>query len=264
MALSITTAWDEARRFVAREAALLIPIGLTLMVVPGALAELALPQNAAEAATSNLWLLSMAIIGLFTLVGSLATVRLAMGGGVSVGEALTAAMRRLPVALGANLLPAFVAAIALLPVVRTIPTPGGPAVGPVSPALQLYMLVLVAAVFYFSVRLLLLNVVVMREPTGVIAALKRSFAVTRGHVGKLAGVMLLFGASLLIISGAVSLAGGAVLVGGGRLLGFEPIGKLLLALLTGAVNATLSIYFAATLTMIYRQLAGQGASGGIE
>ncbi|OHT20536.1 MULTISPECIES: hypothetical protein [Edaphosphingomonas] len=258
MALSITAAWDDARRFVAREAGLLVPVALTLLVVPGALVELAMPARVEGGTPAGPWVLALPILFLSTLLASLTISRLALGGGVSVGEALGHAARRLPVAIGASLILAFAAMLAFMPVAPLLPGQGGPPQmgGGAALLLMLYMLALLAAVFFVGIRLLLVNVVIVAEPVGVLPALRRSFALTKGHFPKLAGVMLLFAIGSLLIGGAASLAGGAVLIGLGKLLGLEAIGRLLLALLSGCVSAVLSVYFVTTLTMIYRRLTG--------
>ncbi|SNS25444.1 hypothetical protein SAMN06295912_103130 [Sphingomonas laterariae] len=263
MALSITAAWDDARAFVARERALLVPLGLTLLVVPSALAEILAPQASADGVESGPWMLALPILFLCTLVASLTVTRLALGGGVSVGEALHNAVRRMPVAIGSSLVLAVAALAAFMPIAPLLPAPGAvPQVGGATAlVLMLYMTALLAGVFFLGIRLLLVNVVIVSEPVGVIAALKRSFALTQGHFVKLAAVLVLFAAASLLIGGAVQLAGGVVLLGAGKLLGMEAIGRLLLALVSGAVSATLSIYFVATLTMIYRQILGPNLSG---
>ena len=263
MAVSITAAWDDARRFVAREAGLLIPVALTLLVVPGALLELVVPKDPADSAAMGPWLMALPILFFMTLLASLTVTRMVLGGGVSVGEAMAVALRRLPVALGASMILALAALMAFLPVASLMPAAGGavPQMG-ASTALMvmIYLVVLMGGVFYLGVRLLLVNVVIMAEPVGVIAALKRSFALSKGYFPKLAGLLLLFAVTSLVVGSAVSLAGGVVFVGLGKLIGLESIGRLLLALLSGAANSAISVYFIATLAMVYRQILGPDPS----
>ncbi|ARS27191.1 hypothetical protein [Sphingomonas sp. KC8] len=261
MAVSITAAWDDARRFVAREAALLVPVALTLLVVPGALLELVTPRDPAQAAAGP-WLLSLPVLLFMTLLASLTITRMALAGGVSVGEALAAALRRLPVALGASLVLGLAALLAFMPVAPMMPAAGGvPQVGAgTALILMIYLALLTGGVFYVGVRLLLVNVVVMAEPVGVVAALKRCFMLSKGYFPKLAGLLLLFAVTSLVVGSAVSLAGGVVFVGLGKLMGLEALGRLLLALFSGAANAALSVYFIATLAMVYRQILGPDLS----
>lgn len=259
MALSLTKAWDEAHRFIMREAALLVPIALTLMVMPSALFELVAPQRATAETAPGAWMLALPVFALFTLLGSLTITRLAFRDGLSVGEALRAGLRRLPVAIGASLILLGAAMLAMLPIAPMLPSAPGVRAS-VSGGAALFMMVyaaaLVAGAFFLFVRLLLVNVVIMAEAVGPIDAMKRSFALSRGHFLKLTTLLIMFLVISIIVGSAVSLAGGAVFVGVGKLLGLEDIGHVLLALVSGAVSAAVSVYFVVTLTMIYRQIIG--------
>lgn len=263
MALSLNQAWDDANRFIRREAALIAPIALTLMVLPSAVFELVAPARATAETAPGPWLLALPVFALFTLVGSLAITRLAFQDGLSVGEALGAALRRLPVAIGASLLLLGAAVLAMMPVAPMLAAAPGaaPAVGGGAALfLLLYAAALAAGAFFLFVRLLLVNVVIMAEAVGPVQAMKRSFALTTGHFPKLTALLVLFLVISLVVGGAVSLAGGAVFLGLGRLIGQEEIGRVLLALLSGAVSAALSVYFVVMLTMIYRQITGPNLS----
>lgn len=263
MALSLNRAWDDANRFIRREIALLVPIALTLMVLPSAVFELVAPPRATAEAAPGPWLLALPLFALFTLIGSLTITRLAFQDGLSVGEALRFALRRLPVAIGATLLLLGAAVLAMMPVAPMLSaTPGAaPAVGGGAALfLLLYAAALAAGAFFLFVRLLLVNVVIMAEAVGPVQAMKRSFALTGGHFPRLTALLLLFLAVSLVVGGAASLAGGAVFVGLGGLIGQAEIGGVLLALLSGAVSAAVSVYFVVMLTMIYRQIIGPDLS----
>ena len=263
MALSLNQAWDDANRFVKREIALLAPIALTLMVLPSAVFELIAPARATAETAPGPWLMALPLFALLTMIGSLTITRLAFQDGLSVGEALGFALRRLPVAIGASLLLLGAAVLAMMPVAPMLTaTPGAaPAVGGGAALfLLLYAAALAAGAFFLFVRLLLVNVVVMAEAVGPVQALKRSFALTAGYFPKLTILLLLFLAISLVVGGAASLAGGAVFVGIGRLIGQEALGGVLLALLSGAVSAAVSVYFVVMLTMIYRQIIGPNPS----
>lgn len=260
MALSLNKAWDDAQRFIRREAALLVPVALTLMVLPSAVFELMAPQRATVDTAPGSWLLALPVFALFTLLGSLAITRLAFQDGLSVGEALTVALRRLAIAIGASLILLAVAMLAMMPIAPMLPSAQGGAAGLGGGAalfMMVYAMALFAGGFFLFVRLLLVNVVIVVEAVGPIAAMKRSFALTNGHFLKFTGLLALFLVLSMVVGGAISLAGGAVFVGMGRLIGAEDIGRLLLALVSGAVSATLSVYFVVMLAMVYRQLTGR-------
>lgn len=263
MALSLNRAWDDAHRFIKREAALLAPIALTLMALPSAVFELVAPARATEQSAPGPWLLALPVLALFTLIGSLTITRLAFQDGLSVGEALGAALRRLPVAIAASLLLLGAAVLAMMPVAPILSAAPGaqPAVGGGTALFLLfYAAALCAAAFFLFVRLMLVNVVIMAETVGPVQAMKRSFALTTGQFLKLTALLLLFLVVSLVAGSAVSLAGGAVFVGVGRLIGQEEIGRVLLALLSGGLSAALSVYFVVMLTMVYRQIIGPDRS----
>lgn len=257
MALSLNRAWDDTQRFIKREAALVVPIALALMVMPSALFELVAPERATAETAPGPWLLALPVFALFTLLGSLTITRLAFMDGLSVGEALSVAARRLIVAIGASLLLLVAAMLAMMPIAPLLPTAPGAAAnigGGAALFMMVYASALFAGAFFLFVRLLLVNVVIMAEPVGPIEALKRSFRLTNGYFLPFMALLILFLIASLVVGGAVSLAGGAVFVGLGRIVGMENIGRALLALASGAVSAALSVYFVVMLTMIYRQL----------
>lgn len=251
--LSIDRAWTDARAFIARDIGLLIPLVLTLQVVPGAAVELlrpATPDTVAAGAPPEpgLWM----IYFLLTLIASLAIARMALGGSLTVGEALRQAVRRLPVAAGATLLIGLAVALALLPVLPALMANARPDAGT-----NLYIGLLGGALFFLGVRMLLINTVIMAEPIGPIAAIRRAFSITRGHFFRLAVLMLLFLLTAIIVGAAVSLAGGAVFVGLGKMIGLERIGIVLLALLSGTVSAAISTGLVVMQVALYRQLASR-------
>lgn len=255
--LSIDRAWTDARAFIARDIGLLIPLVLTLQVVPGAAVELlrpATPDTVAAGAPPEpgLWMALVPIYFLLTLIASLAIARMALGGSLTVGEALRQAVRRLPVAAGATLLIGLAVALALLPVLPALMANARPDAGT-----NLYIGLLGGALFFLGVRMLLINTVIMAEPIGPIAAIRRAFSITRGHFFRLAVLMLLFLLTAMIVGAAVSLAGGAVFVGLGKMIGLERIGIVLLALLSGTVSAAISTGLVVMQVALYRQLASR-------
>lgn len=263
MALSLNKAWDDTQRFIRREAVLLVPIALALMVLPSAIFELVAPQPGAAgaaAAAPGPWLLALPIFALFTLLASLSITRLAFQDGLSVGEALGIALRRMMVAISASIILLAGAMLAMMPIAPMLPTAPGAAAnvgGGAALFMMVYASALFAGAFFLFVRLLLVNVVIVAEAVGPIDAMKRSFALTNGHFLKFTALLGLFIFVSLIVGSAVSLAGGTVFLGIGRLIGVEEIGRVMIALLSGAASAAISVYFVVMLTMIYRQLTGR-------
>lgn len=267
--ISISKAWEETGALVRREASLLVPVALALIALPGVLLAQVRPAVDAKTATEAMFAQSAMLANglglLMTLFASLVLSLLALRPGISVAEALRGALPRFPVALGASLLLGVGFALLLMPVMPLL-TGGEAAVQRLGPPmallLLLYLCALTALLLYGVVRLLLLNTVAAVEQLGVIATVKRSWALTRGVALRLLGFVALFLALSVIVSFAVVAAGGTVLIGLGRLLGDEALGRLLLDLVANVVNAGFVAWLYLMLASIYRQLVA-GSSRGI-
>lgn len=268
--LSITTAWNEASAFVARENRLLFPLAFMLVSLPVALVGLLTPQPAAPgvAPAAGLWLLLLPIALLVTTVGNLAISYLALKPATTVGEAISHGLRRLLPLVGAALLLflIFLIAIMAIAVVMVMLVPGaasGAAAGVPSPALEtatgLTLLVLLPFMLFFGARLMLLNPVTAAEAGGPIAILSRSWALTRGHTWKLIGFLLLSGIAISIVSLAVQSILGLLFIALTGSVQPGSTGALVILVVMAAVNMVVVAYFASLVARIYVQLAGSDA-----
>lgn len=261
-ALSISSAWDATHQFVRREAALLLPVSLAFIGLPGVVIDLARPTMVpGQAVEPGGWMLAIVAAWFSLIYGSLVLSTLALSSEMSVRDALAHAARRLTSAIGVMLLVGFIAVIALTPVAAVLPggAAGAPAAIPLP--ISLYLMAVSIAFIVASIRFLLFNVVLVGEDAKAIASLKRSWALTRGHFLRLLGCMLVFILATLVIGVALSTAIGSVFLIIGKALGDEALGHLLISILAAAINAVLSTYLWVMLAMIYRQLGG--ASRGI-
>ena len=115
--LSISQAWDESRAVIARDGALLTTIALALFVLPGVISDIATPlAPPGELPKPGYWIVLTALALLVALVGQLAVIRLAIGSGLTVGEAIRHGARRVPAYLAATLawvVPVLIAAVLL-------------------------------------------------------------------------------------------------------------------------------------------------------
>ena len=181
--------------------------------------------------------------------GSLALFALALRPGISVGEALRLSFARLPVLIGTALLVvaaivAFVVLIALLGAVFSLASQQAAAVMGL-----LLGTAAVVIIFFVSVRLVLLNPVVIDTRAGVIESLRRAWSLTRGHFWRLLGFLLI----VMLLSTLVGTAA-QVIVGllGGLLAG--PEGARLAGGIAGAaVSAVIQVYLLVMLARLYRQ-----------
>ena len=260
--ISLSAAWDETNRLIRREAALLVPVALALIVLPGVLLDQIRPAATAMptpgAAFQPAMLASPASL-MITLYASLVLTLLALRPGISVSEALRGGLRRFGVAAGASLLLGVGFALLIAPALPVI-VGGERAVQTMNPALalllSLYLIAVSVALVYVLVRLLLLNTVAAAEELGVFATIARSWELTRGLFVRLIGFVALFVLVSAIAGLAVVAGGGTVLIAFGRLLGDEGIGRLLLDILRDLANAAFVTWLYLMLAAIYRQVAG--------
>lgn len=266
--VSFSRAWDETAALVRREAGLLVPVALALIVLPGVLLDQVRPASAPlpaapPAGFEPAMLANLANL-LVTLFASLVLTLLALRPGISVSEAMGAALRRFGVAVSASLLLGLGFALLVAPAMPIV-LGGEGAVQRLNPAFALLLLVYLVGVavglLFALVRLLLLNTVVAAEPLGVFATLARSWELTRGLFWRMLGFLGLFVLASMVASVAVVAGGGTVLLGLGRLLGDEALGRLLLDLLRGLANAAFVTWLYLMLANVYRQLAAGSNSG---
>ncbi|MCB2015736.1 MAG: hypothetical protein KDE67_12675 [Sphingobium sp.] len=243
--LSISAAWQDTQVFLRREAALLVPVSLLFIAVPLALMMMVIPP---ELRTPSLdpnlpkpempgWTILVIIsCSLIAMGGILSLYAMALKSAISVREALIMGFRRLGVALGASIIIGLVAVVpALLLVV-------------VSQPLAVAVMFVVAVLL--SIRLLMLNCVVIDQPAGVIDTLKRSWAITQGQMLRLLGFLIII--TIPIMLGRLVCE---MLLG---LVGFM-IGGKELGLLTSAVGAATALALGqlvmiVMISRLYRQL----------
>ncbi|MBT0671192.1 lipoyltransferase [Novosphingobium profundi] len=220
---------------------------------------IALAQNSAalEALVrDNLGLILGFGIGgaLVQFVGYLAcTVILGVGGRPSVGEALSIALRALPTLLGATLL--YMLGLLLASFVLGLPVGLGAALAGSAGASigGLVMVVaLVMLVVHTSVAFSLLIPVIVREGiASPVAALQRSWRLTRGHGPRLLGFYALLVVVYFLISFLISLLLVTPLT---LVVGTGDAASFLAGVVAGLVGAVANVLLIAVLTRIHAQL----------
>ena len=256
-AMSIGKAWEETVGFVARERSLLFPVALLFVALPGLIIQEMTPPELADwtaaksslpAVPSSFWL-AMLLGVVIIWFGSLALFALALRPGISVSEALRLSLARLPVLLGTALVVAgalMSAAVAGMVIVVAFSL----VAKPVGAALAMLLVAGVGALMIFaSVRLLLLNPVVIDGSEGVIASLRHGWMLTRGHFWRLFGFILI----LVMLSGIAAAAAQAVfgLIGG--LIGGPEGARFTGGVAAAAVSTVVQVYMLVMLARLYRQ-----------
>lgn len=257
MRISLSAAWDETKSILARDGRLLGAVALAMLVLPGIILDLSMPQaTPGEMPPAGAWIAIGAVALAISLAGQLAVIRLALGTGTSVGDAITHGFRRLPSYLGALLL--WVGPLMLIGWLLYRAAGVGTETPRGAPAFGLLALVLVG--LFLAFRLLLSSAVASAESEGPIGILKRSWALGRGNWWRLFAFALLFAITLLVLLGAIAaVLGSAVAAASG---GLEPwsLGTLAMSLVSQLISSAVSVVFFVMLARMYRQVAGTAGS----
>ncbi len=261
--LSISTAWDESKVIFARDGQLLTAVALALVALPSTINGLLNPAGV-SASETPWWIDLIAVLAsLVALGGQLALIRLALGPSITVGGAIAHGMRRLPIYFLAVLMlviALFVAAIPLALLLSALGVPINQRPVPMSPALGLVSIAVLIVVLIVGVRLIMSSSVASAEDVGPIQILKRSWRLTSGNFLPLLGFVLIFLVGTIILLTAVGSAMSVII----RLtLGAaQPMSAaaLVLALISSLVSAAVTTVFAVMLARIYLQLAGRGGA----
>ena len=170
----------------------------------------------------------------------------------TVGEAIGSAARALPSVIGAALL--FLVGYMLAMGIFAMLAAALGAVTGLGALAAISVLLLIASVVYTMVKLsLILPVIVIDNVHNPMAALVRSWRLTKGNSMRLLLFYLLLGIAYLVIVmviGMVSMALVALIAGQGK------VSLLIGGLVSGIIGAAASALFAAILAAIHRQLAG--------
>ncbi len=268
MKLDIGTIWNEASDMVASSKEVMAAIAGVFFLLPSFAFSLLLPAPqmadgaAPEAAFGMLmewyksalpWLGLMVVI---QAVGQLAIfAMLARPGKVTVGEALRDGLGGLLPLIAAQLIVSLALAV-LVAIAFAI----GAASGSVG-VMVLIGLLVAAAALYVSIRMLLsVPVIAIDRVRNPIAALQRSWDLTRGRFGAILLYMFLLVICFIVAALVTGMVVGviATLLGGPRAA--EIVGGAVSALL----SAVFTLYVVASLAAIHRRLSGGSSSAQAE
>lgn len=258
--------WERTTAFAGERLGTLVPVALAAFVVPGVINTCLSAATATAGGGARLGAgLLVLLLSLVSFWGSLTVMALATGeGGIAAAGRLAA--RRLPAALAVSIALGLVAALVALPLplilamrgydVMAMATgqAGNVLVDPqTSSIVALWALVLIVAFLVLFTRLLLVSPVVLREGVAF-AAIRRSWALTRGHGWRIAGLLLLFALIGGIAQMAAQLVFGSVFA---LLFGTAPgltTAMLLTTIVTASVQAVVMVLLAAFQGKLYGAL----------
>ncbi|WP_236697534.1 hypothetical protein [Sphingomonas sp. Leaf357] len=213
ISVNMGNVWDRATEFLGDHLAAILPIAVLAIVVPSTVSAIIAPLGAAGGlAALPVNLISLALT-LVTVWAQLAIVALALDRIVGRGAAMQVALRRLLPFLGVLLVLLVAFVIVMLPIPFVLAGYGmdmqaamanGAQVN-IPPAaagiISIYTIVLVPVLIFVGARLALLTPVVVCERRGL-GSIGRSFALSRGLVWKIIGMLILYG----IVAGVAILA----------------------------------------------------------
>lgn len=261
--MSIGKAWEEAVAFVAREATLLFPVALLFVALPGLILQEMMPPELqawftqpkpdAIPAMPPGFGLAMLLTIILIWFGSLTLFALALRPGISVGEALRLSFARLPVLIGTALVVVVAVAVifiaaALVGVVASLASKQLAAA-----AGLLLGFGLAGIVFFASIRLVLLNPVVIDTRLGVMDSLRQAWALTRGYFWRLFGFLII----VMLLSTIAGSAAQAIIGSLAGLAGGADAARLAGGLAGAAVSSIAQVYMLVMLARLYRQAQPQ-------
>ncbi len=214
------------------------------------------PQLALEAAVAQMqavyadnWAIMLAVT-VAQFIGSLSLLALLTDRGrPTVGEALRAGLKSMPAYLAAQILTVIAASLAL-----GVPLGIVAAVAPSAVVVLVGFLLVLGGAYIVIKFSLIAPVIAIEQERNPIAALKRSWKLTKGNSFRLVAFLLLLFLTIGIISLLVSGVIGLVLAA------FNPtvvtIGN---GILNGLVNSVIAVVFLVVFAAIHQQLAGPSA-----
>lgn len=241
MTFSYSQVWDDTLRLLRENARLLAAIAGVFLFLPALLVAQLLPvpetgdpNRAFQAMVeyySQVWPW-LFLQGLVNMVGSAAMLRLVLARGTSVSAALAFGLMLLPFYLLLSVLVGLMVAVGLILLI----VPGLYLVGRVAPA---------APAMVAENR---------RDP---LAAIRRSFEITRGRGWAVFGLIFLVGLVGAVVTGVGSMLFGiAFMIAAG-----QELGRLLTAIVASALNAAFATLFVTLYAAIYRALtAGESVA----
>lgn len=262
--LSISKAWEESKAIAVRDGRLIGSVALALLLLPQAVAGVIVPPPNLSGQAQPQWapLLSL-LVACIGVVGQVAIARLALGPAASVGESISHGFRRAGPALLAIALFAFPLAILFVVLVALIAGPAaiqGLSGGQPTPGLAGAILLGMIVALAIAVRFQMVVPAAAAESGGPVKLVRRSWELTKGHYWRLLAflVLVLIVAVVLLLT-SLSIGGILGRVAFGDIKPFT-IGALMVALVSGLVQAALTAFVSVMLARIYVQLSGGAAA----
>lgn len=238
MALAIGKAWTDTVADVQRRFGEFALPAAAFVFMPSLLIARFADDNALGAQNAQL---AQAVGGLIGVIGQAAIVLLVLFPGIDAGSAIRRAIGLTPRIVAASL----AIVVIFMPVgVLYLAGTQQPSV-----AASTLLLLLMGVAVYFALRLSLLAAIIAGEDARAVEALRRSWAMTAGNVGRIFAIFAVFVLIFAILSVLVGAIGLAITGGTPE----DP--SFLTELLISIVGAIFSVFVSVLSANIYRQLA---------
>jgi hypothetical protein len=266
MKFDMSAAWNEATRLLSANRQVLLVVAGVFFFLPSVVYTLVFNSQmagfeAAQSGDPDFGAMFQAMLGLFreywwvmlltTLVqwlGALSLIALlADRGRPTVGEAIRTGGKLLLPYIGTQLLFACLTGLLIL-----LPVAIGSR-GSVVAGTLVGLLAAVVWLYLFVKFMLVAPVVAVERQTNPVAALGRSWRLTKGNSLRLFAFVFLLAVAFIVVASVAGIASGLLLALAGSEVAL--VGD---AIVSGAVEAGFSVLFLAALVAIHRQLAGNG------
>jgi membrane-anchored glycerophosphoryl diester phosphodiesterase (GDPDase) len=257
----MSAVWDESAALIRRESHLLVPLALATVGIGSVISGMTQPETPAQG-LGAIGVIGFIVGNVFTLIGTLAMMALALMPGMSVAESLRVALARTPKMLAIAILFILAIIILMIPVGFIVALSGVSITATMAPedlpgVVVLAALMIGALLLYVSARLLTLSAVVVDRNPPMIDAIRSSFSSTGGIAAKIIGVLILFLVVTIVVSGAVAAISGILFGMIGKAVSAPLLGKGMTVLVTGMVSALLTIVSSIFAAMLYRKLSAE-------
>jgi len=265
--LSMSDLWDETRAYVRREASLLLPVGLATFGLPSLVMGTLVPRPTGPSASpadqlvaQGPWAYAMIPVALFILLGSLTVSAMVLRPGISVGEALRHALRRLfPGVLAILLLSVIGTAIVMLAAAISAAVAAGVGWGTQQASAFLVLLLIPMVAWVMIQTSLMWPILAAGQPSALIA-FRQSLRWARRHFMRMLAVTVVFWLAYVAILGLTQLALGSIVLIGGRLLGVPEEAQTLVIAITAGIAAIVQTIWVVFWARLYARLAADEGS----
>jgi hypothetical protein len=258
MIFSYNAVWEDTVKLLRRHGPLLAAIAGVFIFLPALLVAVFMPppepQGADPARMFQLVLAFyraaapwFALQGLFSIVGTLAMLRLVFASRTTVGDALIHALKLTPFYILLSILFGFAVGLAAMLII--VPAA---LIGPIAVVLAAFVLI-VPLLYLFGRIVPVPAVMVAEDRRNPIDALRRTFALTRGHGWAIVGLVFLIGLVAAVTVGVADTMAGLIFI----LVAGQELGRMLASVVASAMNAAFATLLVMVYAAIYRALAGR-------